>query len=121
MRRSQLCAMVTLTMNTLFRVLASVFFVIWSLVGVVLLFGMLVGLSSMKAGGPQGMMGSFAPKTDGSESQQDAATQQEFSPELKACAIKVFGEARVTAVINGASPSFLEIQKLTAACGSFIK
>ncbi len=106
-------------MNTLFRVLASICFLIWSLIGIGILIAMFAGFVFVKNGGPSQMMGSFLPMMGGGGSGSQG--QDQISPELKACAIKILGEKRANEIIlNGSQPSVSEMEKLSSGCSKFL-
>ncbi|MDO8617662.1 MAG: hypothetical protein Q7N87_02105 [Candidatus Uhrbacteria bacterium] len=105
-------------MNTLFRVLGSIYFLIWSIIGIGVLIALFAGFVFVKQGGPSQMMSSFLPMMGGGGS--GSQEQDQVSAELKACAVKILGEKRTNELLNGSQPSASEMQKLSAGCSNFL-
>ena len=107
-------------MHAILKFFGLIYLIIWSVIGLLILIGLIFGLLFVQGGGPQRMMGSALPMMGalgGGTSEQGAPS---ISPELKACLVKTVGEKRMNELLNGAQPSSAEMKQVGMACGKLM-
>jgi hypothetical protein len=114
-------------MDKIFKALGSLFFLVWSLIGLVFLIGavgmgmffvnggasqMMQGVVSSFGGGPAGFIGGMMGGAGG--------VAGLLGGEAQDCIKKAVGEKRMQEIFSGSQPTEKEITKLVSACGKFL-
>ncbi|MBU0540349.1 hypothetical protein KKF59_04050 [Patescibacteria group bacterium] len=111
-------------MDKIFKAFGSLFFLVWSLVGLAILVGVFSLAMFFANGGAErmvkGAVSSFSEGAAGMMGDMAGSPAGFLGGDAQDCITKTLGEKRAQEIMGGSQPTASEINKLMGACGKYL-